>query len=157
MSLAYEWKSLSSPRYGEEARRREEKQRAEQLRRKNKEKARRTRLLFCSFLAVALLVCGILLLSVFLHVVVAQNEIKTREAERQIELERRKQDAARADISSLESPGRIEREAVEKLRMVQATRTEYLETEAYRSAMLKAGEGIPGAQAMAGDATQGGN
>ncbi|MBC7248177.1 MAG: hypothetical protein H5T73_10440 [Actinobacteria bacterium] len=157
MSLAHEWKSLSYPEHGEEARRREEKRRAEQLRRKNKERARRMRLLFCSFLAVALLMCGILMLCIFLHVKVAQNEISTREAERQIELERRRQDAARAEISSLESPGRIEREAVEKLHMVQASTADYLETAAYRAAAEKGDGGIPGAHAMAGDTAQGGN
>lgn len=157
MSLALEWKNLSSPSYREEIRRREERRQAEHLRRKQKQKARRTRLLFFSFLAVALIMCGILLLSICLHVMVVQNEISLRETERQIELERRKQDVARTEISSLESPARIEKEAVEELRMVQASAADYLETAAYRFAREGGGEGMPEAQAMAGDAVQGGN
>jgi len=157
VSLALEWKNLSSPGRGEEVRRREEKRRAEHLRRKQKERVRRTRLFFLSFLAIALFLSGVLLLSIFLHVMVVQNEISLREVEKQIELERRRQDTFRTEISSLESPGRIEKEAVEKLHMVQAAAADYLETTAYRAARERDGEGMPGAQAMAGDAAQGGN
>lgn len=149
MSLALEWKSLSSPALQEERRRLEAERRQEELRRRQLERARRSRLVFCAFLAVVSLVSGILFLSIFLQVMTAQNEVRTREASRQVELQRRQQDVLRTEISALESPGRVERAAVEKLGMVQAERAEYLETPAYRAARPSGGEGLPEAQARA--------
>ncbi len=135
MSLALEWKCLSDPALGEERRRLEERRRREEAVRKEMERARRSRLIFTAFLAVALLASGILLLTVVLHVGVVQNEVRLRESQREIELERRRQDALRLEIASLESPGRIEREAVSRLGMVHVERAEYLQTPAYRAAV----------------------
>ncbi len=153
MSLALDWKSISYPGYREDARRREEMRQAEKWRRKQAEKARRMRLLFFSFLVVTLLVSGILLLSIWLHVTVVQCEVRMREVERQIELERRSQDAARTEISSLESPGRIEKLAVEDLHMVPATQADYLETEAFKAARESGKEGDTEVHALAGGET----
>ncbi len=135
MSLALDWKCLSDPALREERQRLERRRSREKAVRKEMERARRSRLVFSSFLAVALLACGMLLLTVVLHVGVMQNEVRLRESQRQIELERRRQDAVRLEIASLESPGRIEREAALRLGMVRAERAEYLQTPAYRAAL----------------------
>ncbi len=152
MSLALEWKSLSSPALREETRRLEAERRREELRRRQLEKARRSRLVFAAFMLVVALVSGILFLSIFLQVMTAQNEMRTREASRQVELERRRQDVLRTEISALESPGRVEKTAAEKLGMVLADRAEYLEAPAYRAARLKGEESLPEAQARAEEA-----
>lgn len=134
MSLALEWKCLSDPRLGEERRRLEERRRREEAVRKELERARRSRIVFAAFLAVAVATSGILLLTVVLNVCVAQNEVRLRESQREIELERRRQDAVRLEIASLESPARVEKEAVSRLGMVRAAEAEYLQTPAYRAA-----------------------
>lgn len=156
MSLALEWKSLSSPDLREEKRRQEEKRRREILRRKQMEKARRSRLVFSAFLVVACVMSGILLLSICMHVAVVQNEVRMREAQRQIELERRRQDALRLEIASLESPARIEKEAARKLGMIPVERAEYLETPAFQAARQGGQEGIAEAQARAEKPGEGG-
>ncbi|MBN2025394.1 MAG: hypothetical protein JW854_01340 [Actinobacteria bacterium] len=153
MSLALEWK-------GKEYTAREEKHRGrmEQAARARKcaEDRRRMRLVFICFICVAAFVSGLFILSICLHVVVVQNEIKVREVEEQIKLERRQQEAMRVEIASLESPARIESIAVEKLMMVQVTQTEYLETPAYRFAQQQQMEKSAGEEGMVSEATQGG-
>ncbi|MGQ9475511.1 MAG: hypothetical protein ACUVRX_04995 [Actinomycetota bacterium] len=160
MSLALEWKIISDPRLGEERRLREERRRREQALRKERERARRSKLLFAAFTVVAGLVSGILLAAIVLHVGVVQNEVRLREARREIELERRRQDALRLEIASLESPGRIEGEAAGRLGMVQMEKVEYLETPAYRVAVERRirerEEAVSQVQAMAEDPGEGG-
>jgi cell division protein FtsB len=128
--------------------------------RKELERARRSRLVFTAFLAVAILISGLLLLTVFLHVGVAQNEERLREASKEIELERRRQDALRTEIAALESPGRVEKEAVNRLGMVRVDRAEYLQTPAYRAALERKlrerEEALPEAQARAEGREEGG-
>ncbi len=160
MSLAMEWKCLSDPRLGEERRRREERQRREEALRKEMERARRSRIVFTAFLAVALVASGILLLTVVLNVGVAQNEVRLRESQREIELERRRQDAVRLEIASLESPARVEKEAVNRLGMVRVEAAEYIQTPAYRAAAerkaLEREVPVPEAQARADGREEGG-
>jgi cell division protein FtsL len=118
-------------------------------------KSRRNRLLFCGFLLSALIVSGILIFCVFLHVMVVQNELRTRELERQIELERRQQEDMRTEIASLESPGRIEKIAAERLNMAQVTRVDYLWSPSFKA--LKSGEKskLSDGEAMYSDAKRG--
>jgi cell division protein FtsL len=153
MSLALEWK-------GQEYTAREEKRRGRiehvAQERKCAEERRRMRLVFICFICVAAFVSGLFILSICLHVVVVQNEMKVREVEKQIDLERRQQEAMRVEIASLESPARIESIAVEQLKMIPITQAEYLETPAYRTAKLQEQEGLTGEEGMVSDATQGG-
>jgi len=153
MSLALEWK-------GQEYTAREEKHRGriEQVARarKSAEDRRRMRLVFICFICVAAFVSGLFILSICLHVMVVQNEIKVREVEKQIDLERRQQEAMRVEIASLESPARVESIALEKLMMVQVTQTEYLETPAYRTAQQQEEERLASEEGMVSEATQGG-
>jgi len=79
---------------------------------------------------VAAVVGSVSLASICLHVAVVQNEVRMREVQKELEQERRIQERLRAEISSLESPSRLEKAAVEQLNMVQASRAEYLETRA---------------------------
>jgi cell division protein FtsL len=154
MSLALEWKEQAYPAPGRgESRARE----AEEARAcKSEQERRRLRLTFLCFISVAAFVSGLFILTICLHVVVVQNEIKSREVERQIELERRQHEAMRLDIASLESPGRIENMAVEQLKMVQVTRAEYLETSSYQAAKTQEQQGPSNKEGMVSDATQGG-
>lgn len=153
MSLAVEW------RYPSEAAEREARPRpreaAERPRRGEAER-RRTRLVFACFSCVAAFVCGLLLLSVFLHVMVVQDEVRTRELERRIELERRRQESLRVEIASLEAPRRIERIAVEELKMERVSGAVYLETPAFRAARKDGGRSEGVGEGMVSDASSGG-
>lgn len=168
MSLALEWKqeayrqreAAGRPRggaAGEEAPRpRVSAAGEEALRaRASRARTRRNRLLFACFCTVALAVSGLLVLSVFLQVSVAQNEMKTRRLEREIELEMRNQEAVRAEIAALESPGRIEKLAVETLKMVQVAQMEYLQTPAALAARAEAERNLASEEGILSDATQG--
>ena len=153
MSLALEWKDPANPVRREESRGRD----AEELRRRAcAADGRKLRLTFLCFIGVAAFVCGLFILIICLHVMVVQNEIQVREVERQIEQERRQHEAMRVEIASLESPARIEKMAVEQLRMVQVTQAEYLETPAYQAAKLQEQERLSNKEGMVSDATQGG-
>lgn len=152
MSLALEWKDTTAPASREKKRGRD----AEELRRRARAAdGRRLRLTFLCFIGVAAFVCALFILTICLHVMVVQNEIRVREVERQIELERRQHEAMRVEIASLESPARIEKLAVERLNMVQVVQAEYLETPAYQAAKLQEEEGQSDKEGMVSDATQG--
>ncbi len=138
MSLALEWKQEERPSgsdsgHAREIAAREQAQRA----RANHRRSLRQRRVFACFVAVCTAVTGLLILSVFLQVSVAQNELKTRELERQIALEARHQEEIRAEIATLESPSRVEKLAVEKLKMVQVAKLEYLEAPSSEMAEAK--------------------
>lgn len=173
MSLALDWKASSArsgileprrrpePRHKEaRPRRAEEKQRVaagESCRRRNNlEHSRKMRLIFCCFIAVAAAFSGLLIISVCLHVSVVQNEIKARETERLIDLERRRQEELRVEIAALESPARIEDIAAGNLGMVQCTLAEYVETPAYQFAQAKEKVVIGNGEAVVSDAATGG-
>jgi cell division protein FtsL len=154
MSLALEWKDQAYP-----AGRREEShaRAAEESReRKGARESRRMRLTFFCFIAVAVFISGLFILTICLHVMVVQNEMKAREVEKQIELERRQHEAMRVEIASLESPSRIEKMAVEQLKMVQVAQAEYLETSSYQTARLQEQEDLSYEEGMVSDVTQGG-
>lgn len=123
------------------------------------EKARRShrhRLVFFCFVLVALAVSGLFILSVLLQVMVAQNEMRVREIERQVELERRQQEELRVGIASLESPTRIEQIAAKDLGMEQVTRAEYLKTPAFMEARARQLERAKEEEALVSDAGGGG-
>ncbi|RJP29401.1 MAG: hypothetical protein C4536_11375 [Actinobacteria bacterium] len=153
MSLALEWKEREYTAQEEKRRGRTEEVARE---RKSAADRRRMRLVFLCFICVAAFVSGLFILSICLHVMVVQNEIKVREVEKQVELERRQQEAMRVEIASLESPARVEKIAVEQLKMVQITQAEYLETPAYKTAKLQDGEEHSEEEGMVSDASQGG-
>ncbi|MDY6793664.1 MAG: hypothetical protein SWK76_00045 [Actinomycetota bacterium] len=169
MSLALDWKASSArssilePRRRPETRRKEtrprhveDKQRAaagEYCRRRNNlEHSRRIRLMFCCFIAVAAAFSGLLIVSVCLHVSVVQNEMKARETQRLIDLERRRQEELRVEIAAMESPARVEGIATGNLRMVQYTLAEYVETPAYQFAQAKEKVVIGNGEAVVSDA-----
>jgi len=165
MSLAVEWKGLSpargvgKPAGGRKAAAEATPRRREEEARRGRERAgesRRARLIFTCFIAVAAAVCTLLIISVYLHVSVVQNEVKAQEVERQIELERRQQEQLRVEIAALESPGRIEQIAVEILGMVQSMQAEYVETPAYQAAKIKDREEFPEHETVVSDAEKGG-
>ena len=131
MSLALEWKGSAYPARGREGRAREKE---DHRGHGSPERTRRVRLTFICFVCVAAAVSGLLILTICLHVAVVQNEMRVREVERQIDLERRQQEGIRVEIASLESPARIEKIAVEAMKMVQSLQAEYLETPAYQAA-----------------------
>ncbi len=114
----------------------------------------RMRKVFVCFICVAAFVSGLFMFSICLHVIMVQNEMKVREIEKQIDLERRQQEAMRVEVASLESPARIEKIAVEQLNMVPVTHTEYLETPAYRTAKLQEQERRTSEEGMVSDAAQ---
>ncbi|MEW6552873.1 MAG: hypothetical protein AB1384_01120 [Actinomycetota bacterium] len=154
MSLALEWKEHSYPareRTEDRARNGEELHR-----RKCARESRRLRLTFICFVSVAAFVSALLILIICLHVMVVQNEMKVNEVEREIELERRKHEAMRVEIASLESPARIESAAVGQLGMVQVAQVEYLETPSYRTAMeTRQRQDETNGEGMVTEATQG--
>ena len=153
MSLALEWKEQTVRAPAD----RMQSHTAEVMReRKCANDRRRLRLTFFCFICVAAFVSGLFIITICLHVMVVQNELKVREVEKQIELERRQHEAMRVEIASLESPARIENMAVGQLGMVQVTQTEYLETSAYQAAKLQVQEGQSNGEGMVSDATQGG-
>lgn len=158
MSLALEWKeqTCTTRGRGESRGRESEAVRERKSERKSERERRRLRLTFACFIAVALFVSGLFILNICLHVVMVQNEIRTREVERQIELERRQHEAMRVEIASLESPARIESIAVGQLKMVQVTQAEYLETQSYQAAKMQEQERPASEEGMVSDATQGG-
>lgn len=160
MSLAMEWKGTHySPARGEDKRGRERERSREKERNRERKSAadrRRLRLTFICFICVAAFITGLLILSIFLHVMVVQNEMKIREVEEQTDLERRRQEAIRVEVASLESPARIEQIAVEQLKMVQVALAEYLETPAYQAARAQEQNEIPAGGEMVSDATRGG-
>ena len=154
MSLALEWKGSSYQAEREERRDgRKEAYRA----RKSLERSRRMRLVFACFIAVAVFVSGLLIFSVYLHVAVVQNEMKARDVEHQIELERRHQEEVRVEIAGLESPARTEKIAAENQKMIQVAMAEYLETPAYQAARIEKSERLQDKdkEAMVSDAAQG--
>ena len=99
MSLALEWKGLPSPSHGGEKRGRQNEVNS---RRKSVAETRRLRLTFICFICVAAFISGLLILTICLHVMVVQNEMKIRDLEEQTELERRQQEAVRVEVASLE-------------------------------------------------------
>jgi len=154
MSLALEWKEQTYParERGESGARAGE----ESHQRKCARESRRMRLTFICFVSVAAFVSGLFILIICLHVMVVQNEMKASEVERQIELERRQQEAMRLEIASLESPALIENVAVGQLGMVQVAQAEYLETPSYRAASeLRQKEENTNGEGMVTEATQG--
>ena len=153
MSLALEWKGLPPPSHGGEKRGRQNEINS---RRKSAAETRRLRLTFICFVCVAAFISGLLILTICLHVMVVQNEMKIRELEEQTELERRQQEAVRVDVASLESPARIEKVAVQDLGMVQVALAEYLETPAYQAARSQENEGLSSKEEMVSDVAQGG-
>lgn len=154
MSLALEWKGTPCPpSRGEERRGRE---REHSRARRCAADKRRMLLTFICFICVAVFISGLLILSVFLHVVVVQNEMKIQEVEEQTELERRRQEAVRVEVASMESPARIEQIAVEQLKMVQVALAEYLETPEYQAARLQEQDGLSSKEEMVSDAARGG-
>lgn len=155
MSLALEWKGHECQAGGAEGRRREGDARAAAQRlRAHRERSQRNRTVFACFVVVSTAISALLILSVFLQVMVAQNELKTREVERQVELERRRQEGMRVEIAGLESPARIEQMAIGNLKMVQVAQAEYLETPAYQAARAGGGEGSNGGEEMVSEAMQ---
>lgn len=153
MSLALEWKEQAHPASEREERR----DLAAEVKRERKSarEKRRLRLTFLCFLCVAAFVSGLLILTICLHVMVVQNDLKVREIEREIELERRKHEAMRVEIASLESPSRIESIAVDELKMVQVAQAEYLETASYQAAKTREADKAQHEEAMVSSATQG--
>jgi cell division protein FtsL len=154
MSLALEWKERGyTARERPERRARDDE---EMRRRKCARESRRMRLTFMCFVGVAAFVSALLILIVCLHVMVVQNEMKANEVEKEIELERRKHEAMRLEIASLESPARIESVAVEQLGMVRMAQAEYLETPSYKTAMeTRQREDDANGEGMVTEATQG--
>ena len=154
MSLALEWKEHSHPvreRTGDDFRLDEESHR-----RKCARESRRMRLTFICFVSVAAFVSGLFIIIICLHVMVVQNEMRTSEVERQIELERRQHETMRLEIASLESPARIENVAVGQMGMVPVAQAEYLETPRYRTAMQpRQYEDDDNGEGMVTEATQG--
>jgi cell division protein FtsL len=152
MSLALEWKDPQYPARGEERRGGE----VQEVRwRKSVEESRRLRLIFMCFLCVAAFLSGLFILNICLQVIVVQGEIKAREVEKQIELERRLHEGIRLEIASLESPARIEQMAKEHLGMVPVARAEYLETQAYQAAKAEQQDRLSGGEGMVSEATMG--
>jgi cell division protein FtsL len=117
---------------------------------------RRHRLVFFCFVLVAMAVSGLFILSVLLQVMVAQNEMRVREIERQVELERRQQEELRVGIASLESPTRIEKIAAEDLGMEQVTKAEYLKTPAFLEAKARELERLRSGEELVSEAGGGG-
>jgi cell division protein FtsL len=161
MSLAAEWKGAPGQPEEDPGRpRRDLRRRGNEshapAERKNAQASRRRKLLFICFISVAALVCGILILCVFLHVMVAQNEVKLRQVQQQIDVEKRQQEAAKIDIAALESPARIEKIAVEKLQMIRVPWAAYVETEAYKAARASERQKLSSKEAAVDGATQGG-
>jgi cell division protein FtsL len=160
MSLAAQRKDLphhadwESRRHGEN---RQLKEKELHNARNSAQRSRRHRLMFFCFLAVALTVSGLFILSVFLQVAVAQNEMKARDMERQIELERRHQEEMRVEIAGLESPSRIELLAAKELDMVQVSQAEYLQTPAFQAAQIRQQERLEDKEGMVSDASGGGS
>lgn len=154
MSLALEWKEEDHNSARVEKRRGRIEEVARE--RSRADDRRRMRMIFFRFICVAIFVSGLFILSICLHVMVVQNEMEIREIEEQTDLERRRQEALRVEVASLESPARIEKIAVEQLRMVPVTHTEYLETPAYRIAKLQEQEKSTSEEGMVSDAAQGG-
>jgi len=152
MSLALEWKEEDH----NSARVAKRRGRIEEVARERRcpDDRHRMRVVFFCFICVAVFVSGLFILSICLHVMVVQNEIKVREIEEQTDLERRHQEALRVEVASLESPARIEKIAVEQLKMVPVTHTEYLETPAYRTAKLQEQERSTSEEGMVSDAAQ---
>ena len=156
MSLALEWKQEAYGRGEAPGLPRGDAAREEALRaRASRARTRRHRLIFSCFCAVALAVSGLLIISVFLQVSVAQNELRTRELEREIELEMRRQEEVRAQIAALESPGRIEKLAVEELKMVQVAQMEYLKTPASLAEDAEEERNLTDEEGILSDAAQG--
>ena len=153
MSLALDWREGEYPADG---RRRDRAAVTEESRlRKRERERRRQRLTFLCFVSVAALISALFILIICLQVMVAQNDIRAREVERRIELERRQQEAMRLEIASLESQARIESLAVGQLGMVRAARTEYLETPAYEAAKRQGEERNLSEEGMVSEASQG--
>jgi cell division protein FtsL len=161
MSLAAEWKGApgrlerdpSGPLRDPHRRESERRVPAE---RKNAQASRRRKLVFVCFISVAAFICGILILSVFMHVMVAQNEVKLRQVQQQIDGEKRQQEAIKLDIATLESPARIEKIAIEKFQMIRVPLAAYVQTEAYKAARASERQKLSSKEAAAGGATQGG-
>lgn len=158
MSLALQWKEQTYPDRVREERPGHGSGAARDGKRGSvsERERRRMRLVFLCFLGVVLFVCALFILTICLHVVVVQNEMRAREIEEQIEFERRQHEAMRVEIASLESPSRIESMAVEKLKMVQFTQAEYLETRSYQAAKTQGQKRPSSEEGMVSDATQGG-
>lgn len=153
MPLAAEWKKAPAQLHVDP---RHETQKRAQKARKSARASMRHRIIFVCFIGIAVMISGLLTFSVFLRVMVAQNEIRAREVERQIELERRQQESLRLEIAGLESPARIERIAVESLRMTRVPWAEYVQTSAYKAARSSERERLSDTEATANAAAQGG-
>ncbi|OFW59597.1 MAG: hypothetical protein A2W01_12285 [Candidatus Solincola sediminis] len=152
MSLAAEWKRAPAQ---PERTPGQEKERQAQKVRKNAQASRRRKLAFTCFISIAAVVCGILIFSVFLRVMAAQDEVKIREVEKQIELEKRQQESIKLEIAGLESPARIEKIAVDNLQMTRVPWAAYVRTAAYKAQRLGEQQRLSDKEAAAGS-TQGG-
>lgn len=84
-----------------------------------------------------------LMLSLCLQVAAFQNEVRREEVRRAVEEERRTQEELRAEIARLESPARVEKEAAQRLGMVEVSRAEYLECPETASLFVDAGGDAP--------------
>lgn len=154
MSLAAEWKR--APGQPERNPHQESERRAQNAR-KNAQASRRRKLVFVCFITIAAVASGILIFSVFLRVMVAQDEVKVRTLEKQVELEKRQQESIKLEIASLESPARIEKIAVENLQMTRVPWAEYVQTAAYRAERLgERQQRLSDKETAAGEAAQGG-
>ena len=154
MSLALEWREGEYPAGG---RGRAPAPARQQPRPRGQARARRRqRLVFLCFVGVAAFVSALFMLIICLQVMVAQNEMRARETERLIDLERRQHEAIRLEIASLESPSRIEELALGQLGMVRASCAEYLETPSYEAARAQEGRLSAGEEGMVSEATQSG-
>ncbi len=153
MSLAAEWKR--APGQPERNPHQESERRAQNAR-KNAQASRRRKLVFVCFITIAAVASGILIFSVFLRVMVAQNEVKVRTLEKQVELEKRQQESIKLEIASLESPARIEKIAMENLQMTRVPWAEYVQTAAYKAERLGERQRLSDKETAAGEAAQGG-
>jgi cell division protein FtsL len=151
MSLAAEWKG--SP--GQPARDAgKEVDRHKQKARKQARASIRRKRIFVCLMATAALLAALFIGSVFLRVMTAQNEVRLRDVQAQMDLEKRQQESLRVQIAGLESPARIEKVAVNTLHMVRVPWAVYVQTDAYKSARLSERQ-VSNREATAGGA-QGG-
>jgi cell division protein FtsL len=159
MSLAAEWRGAPGQPARQPRRpdlRRKESKSQVQKERQRAQASRQRKLLFTCFISIAALISAILIFSVFLRVMIAQNEVRVREVEKQIELEKRQQEGIKVEIAGLESPSRIEKIAVDKLQMTRVPWAAYVQTPAYKDARSSERQKLSDKEAAAGDATQGG-
>lgn len=83
-----------------------------------RQQARVTRKGYACFLAVLVTLFGLLFLVAQLNIAATQQGYRLKAVERQIEEERKEQEALKLEVARLESPARIEKIATETLKMV---------------------------------------